>query len=145
MTYVVLVTLLILIQYLIFMMQAGAARGKSGLKAPAVTGNEVYERAARVQINTLEQMAITLPAVIFLYDLVLRDGGADRPTIQHVLNTLQKRAYFYSGYVAVSLVYVFIRFFILYSPGGYLNASYGSWVERIIFLPGHIFSFIKLS
>jgi tetratricopeptide (TPR) repeat protein len=65
--------------------------------------------------------------------------------MKHLLNTLQKRAYFYSGYVAVSLVYVFIRFFIFYSPGGYLNASYGSLVERIIYLPGHIFSFIKLA
>jgi tetratricopeptide (TPR) repeat protein len=62
-----------------------------------------------------------------------------------VITTLQKRAYFYSGYVAVSLVYVFIRFFIFYSPGGYLNASYGSLVERIIYLPGHIFSFIELA
>jgi tetratricopeptide (TPR) repeat protein len=92
-----------------------------------------------------KEMAITLPAIALLYDLVLRDGGADRPTIQHVLNTLQKRARFYSGYVAVSLVYLFIRFVIFSSPGGYLNASYGSLVERIMYLPGHIFSFIELA
>ena len=92
-----------------------------------------------------KEMAITLPAIIFLYDVVLRDGERNRLTIQHVLNTLQKRTHFYSGYVAVSLVYVFIRFFILSSPGGYLNSSYGSLVERIIYLPGHIFSFIKLA
>ena len=92
-----------------------------------------------------KEMAITLPAIILLYDVVLRDGEGDRLTIQHVLNTLEKRAYFYSGYVAVSLVYVFIRFFILYSPGGYLNPSYGSLVERIIYLPGHIFNFIELA
>ncbi len=47
--------------------------------------------------------------------------SADPITIKHVLNTLKKRAYFYSGYVAVSLVYVFIRFFILYNPGEYLK------------------------
>ena len=35
--------------------------------------------------------------------------------------------------------------FILYSPGGYLNSSYGSLIERLIYLPGHIFSFIKLA
>jgi tetratricopeptide (TPR) repeat protein len=92
-----------------------------------------------------KEMAITLPTVILLYDVVLRDGQRDRLTIQHLLNTLEKRAYFYSGYVAVSLVYVFIRFFILYNPGGYLNASYGSLVERLIYLPGHIFSFIELA
>ena len=92
-----------------------------------------------------KEMAITLPAVILLYDIVLRDGARDRLTIHHVLTTLQKRAYFYSGFVAVSLVYVFIRFIILSSPGGYLNASHGSLVERIIYLPGHIFSFIELA
>ena len=68
-------------------------------------------------------MAITLPAVILLYDIVLRDGAQDRLTISQVLTTLQKRAYLYSGFVAVSLVYLSIRFFILSSPGGYLNAS----------------------
>jgi tetratricopeptide (TPR) repeat protein len=92
-----------------------------------------------------KEIAITLPAVILLYDVVLRGDERDSTTIQHVLNTLQKRAYFYSGYAAVSMAYVFIRFFILYSPGGYLNYSYGSLVERIIYLPGHIFSFIKLA
>ena len=65
--------------------------------------------------------------------------------MKHVLNTLQKKAYFYSGYVAVSLVYIVIRFFVLASPGGYLNSSYGSLIDRIIYLPGHIFSFIELA
>jgi len=92
-----------------------------------------------------KEMAITLPAVILLYDIVLRDGPLDRLTIHQVFTTLQKRAYFYSGFVAVSLVYLFIRFFILYSPGGYLNASYGSLIKRIMYLPGHIFSFIELA
>jgi len=92
-----------------------------------------------------KEMAITLPAIILLYDLVLRDGERDPKTIQHLFTTLKKRAYFYSGFVAVSLVYGFIRFFIIYPPGGYLKSSYGSLVERIIYLPGHIFSFIKLA
>jgi len=92
-----------------------------------------------------KEMAITLPAIILLYDFVLRDGERNRLTIKNLLNTLEKRAYFYSGYVAVSLVYLFIRFFIFVSPGGYLNASYGSLIKRIIYLPGHIFSFIELT
>ena len=92
-----------------------------------------------------KEMAITLPAIILLYDLVLRDGARDAKTIQHLLTTLKKRAYFYSGFVVVSLVYVLIRFFIIYPSGGYLKPSHGSLVERIIYLPGHIFSFIKLA
>ena len=63
MQYVSLVTLLLVIQYLIFTMMVGAARGKSGIKAPAVTGDEQFERAYRVQMNTLEQLVMTLPAL----------------------------------------------------------------------------------
>ncbi|MDH5173324.1 MAG: MAPEG family protein [Gammaproteobacteria bacterium] len=63
MQYVSLVTLLLVIQYMIFTMMVGAARSKSGIKAPAVTGDENFERAYRVQMNTLEQLVMTLPAL----------------------------------------------------------------------------------
>lgn len=63
MTYVALITLLILIQYFYFAMRAGGARGKGDVQAPAMTGDENFERALRVQLNTLEQLAITLPAL----------------------------------------------------------------------------------
>jgi uncharacterized membrane protein YecN with MAPEG domain len=63
MEYVALVTLLLLVQYLTFSILVGAARGKSGIKAPAVTGDEGFERAYRVQMNTLEQLVLTLPAL----------------------------------------------------------------------------------
>ncbi len=63
MQYVSLVTLLLVIQYLIFMLMVGAARSKSGIKAPAVTGDEQFERAYRVQMNTMEQLVMTLPAM----------------------------------------------------------------------------------
>jgi glutathione S-transferase len=60
---VALVTLLLVCQYVAFMMLCGAARSKSGIKAPAVTGDDNFERAYRVQMNTLEQLVITLPAM----------------------------------------------------------------------------------
>jgi uncharacterized membrane protein YecN with MAPEG domain len=63
MEYVALVTLLLLLQYLTFSILVGAARGKSGIKAPAVTGDAEFERAYRVQMNTLEQLVLTLPAL----------------------------------------------------------------------------------
>lgn len=63
MAYVALVTLIILIQYFFFVMQAGMARGKDKVVAPATTGDEMYERKSRVQMNTLEQLMITLPAI----------------------------------------------------------------------------------
>ena len=63
MAYVALITLLILIQYLFFVLQAGFARNQETTAAPATTGDEIYERKLRVQVNTLEQLIITLPAI----------------------------------------------------------------------------------
>jgi glutathione S-transferase len=53
----------------------GQARTKHGIKAPAVTGNEHFERAYRVQMNTVEQMVFFLPA-LWLYALLVSDVGA---------------------------------------------------------------------
>ena len=42
----------------------GRARLRYHVKAPAVTGDEHFERAYRVQMNTLEQLIIFLPALL---------------------------------------------------------------------------------
>ena len=63
MAFVALVTSLILCQYVVFMGLCGKARAESGLLAPAVVGDESFERAYRVQMNTLEQMVVTIPAM----------------------------------------------------------------------------------
>lgn len=60
---VALVGLLALLQYLVFGALVGRARGKYGVKAPAVTGHEVFERYFRVQQNTLELLVAFLPAL----------------------------------------------------------------------------------
>jgi hypothetical protein len=41
----------------------GRARGKYRVAAPATTGHEMFERAFRVQMNTLENTVIFLPAL----------------------------------------------------------------------------------
>jgi glutathione S-transferase len=41
----------------------GRARTRYGIKAPAVTGHEMFERAYRIQMNTLENAAMMLPAL----------------------------------------------------------------------------------
>ena len=64
MSYVIIVTVLLLIQYTFFAMRAGQARGKGEVKAPAVSGDENFERSLRIQINTLEQLIITIPAML---------------------------------------------------------------------------------
>jgi len=43
--------------------RVGMARVKHGVKAPAMTGHEIFERHSRVQGNTLEQLVIFLPAM----------------------------------------------------------------------------------
>ena len=63
MSYVHLVALLAILQFILFSILVGQARGKYGIKAPAMTGNEHFERAARVQMNTLEQLVCFLPAL----------------------------------------------------------------------------------
>jgi len=92
-----------------------------------------------------KEMAITLPAMILLYDLVLRDTGRRGPIFKHLQEILKRRISFYAGFAAVGLIYLGLRFFIFYSPQESLKASAGSLFERIIYLPGHIFSFIRLA
>ncbi len=52
MAYVDIVTVLAVLQFLVFGFQVGGARGKYGVKAPATTGNEIFERVFRIQQNT---------------------------------------------------------------------------------------------
>lgn len=63
MGYVDLVAVLAVLQLVFFSVLVGRARGRYGVKAPAVAGNEMFERAYRVQMNTLELMVAFLPAL----------------------------------------------------------------------------------
>jgi glutathione S-transferase len=73
--YTAAVTLIALLVYFYTVGAVGRARAQYGVKAPAVTGNEHFERAYRVQMNTLEQMALFLPA-LWLYATYVSDRGA---------------------------------------------------------------------
>ena len=55
---------LALVQFLFFLMAVGKARGTYKVAAPATTGNEVFERYFRVQMNTLELLVIFVPSII---------------------------------------------------------------------------------
>ena len=63
MAYVDIVTALAVLQFLVFGFRVGTARGRYGVKAPATTGNETFERYFRVQQNTLEQLIVFLPGL----------------------------------------------------------------------------------
>lgn len=63
MVWIDLVAVLAVLQFLFFGVMVGSARAKFGVNAPAITGHPMFERAYRVQMNTLELMVAFLPAL----------------------------------------------------------------------------------
>ena len=63
MEYISVVTMLAVIEYMIFTALTGRARVKYAVQAPATTGHEIFERYYRVQQNTVEQLLIFLPSL----------------------------------------------------------------------------------
>jgi glutathione S-transferase len=55
---------LALVQFLFFCFAVGRARGTYKVAAPATTGNEMFERYFRVQMNTLELLIIFVPSIL---------------------------------------------------------------------------------
>jgi uncharacterized membrane protein YecN with MAPEG domain len=70
------VTALALLEYMVFAMRVGMSRDKLGVAAPAISGNETFERLYRVQLNTVEQLVIFLPALWIFGTLVSAPIGA---------------------------------------------------------------------
>jgi uncharacterized MAPEG superfamily protein len=64
MNYVHIVAVLAILQFLFFGILVGRARAKHGVKPPASAGHELFERAFRVHMNTLEQLVAFLPAFL---------------------------------------------------------------------------------
>ena len=63
MPFVAIVTVLALLQFLVLGFQVARARARFGVRAPATSGHEVFERHFRVQMNTLEQLVMFLPTL----------------------------------------------------------------------------------
>jgi glutathione S-transferase len=77
--YVALVSLLSLLVYAWMSIRVGQARMKSGVHAPAMTGDEGLERAIRAHLNTLEWLPIFLVSLwlfaLFWNPLVAAGAG----------------------------------------------------------------------
>ena len=71
-----LITVLTVFLQVWMMMIVGRARGKFGIEAPAITGNPDFERAFRVQANTLESTMMFLPALWVFATYVSNSWGA---------------------------------------------------------------------
>jgi glutathione S-transferase len=70
-----LVTLLAILVYFYSSVMVSQARGKFGVKLPAISGNPDFERVFRAQMNTLEWMPIFLPS-LWLFAIYISDGIA---------------------------------------------------------------------
>jgi glutathione S-transferase len=70
-----LVTCLALLLYFLTSVQVAKARGRFGIKAPAVSGDPDFERIFRVQMNTLEWLPIFLPS-LWLFAIYISDAIA---------------------------------------------------------------------
>ena len=70
------ITVLILIQTLFFGFEVGKARGKYKIKAPAVSGDEMFDRHYRIHQNTIEQIVIFIPSLwLFGYFVHMNIGA----------------------------------------------------------------------
>ncbi|MFM7066867.1 MAG: MAPEG family protein [Gammaproteobacteria bacterium] len=86
---------LTLLQALAFGVLVGRARGKYGVKAPATTGHEMFDRYYRVQMNTLELLVLLIPAAYLAVDTL----GATITAVA-VAVYLLGRVLYLRGYVA---------------------------------------------
>ena len=73
--YTALVTLASVLFYGYLGVRVARARGQYDIVAPATTGHPIFERIYRVQMNTLEWMAIYLPC-LWLFGLYVSDAAA---------------------------------------------------------------------
>lgn len=76
MAIVAIVAVLAILEYMVFSMLVGRARGTYGVEAPATSGHEVFDRYYRVQQNTLEQLVAFLPGLWVFASYVSPPWGA---------------------------------------------------------------------
>ena len=70
-----LVTLLAIAFYFFTAGNVSRVRTKTGVKVPAISGHPDFDRAFRIQMNTLEWMPIVLPA-LWLFAIYVGDAVA---------------------------------------------------------------------
>jgi tetratricopeptide (TPR) repeat protein len=92
-----------------------------------------------------KEMAITLPLIIVLYDLTFTGDRGPALSLKSVLGTIWSRWRFYAGYAGIGLFYLVLRFVVFINPAEGGKPDFGSLFERLLYLPSHIFSFIRLT
>lgn len=93
MDWVIIVTVLALLQYTLFGVQVGAMRAKHDAKAPAISGAPEFERMFRVHYNTMEQLVILLPVMWIYAHIVNPTWAAGFGSIYLVARFIYRSAY----------------------------------------------------
>ncbi|MEL7538556.1 MAG: MAPEG family protein [Pseudomonadota bacterium] len=75
MKFVAIVAVLNLANYILVLLSVGRARRIYGVPAPATTGAPEFERALRIQQNSLEQLIVFVPS-LFLFATYIDPVGA---------------------------------------------------------------------
>jgi len=124
MLYVEVVIALALVEFTLFGLAVARARERYHVPAPATTGNEVFERYFRVQMNTLEQLVVFVPSILLF-------------------------AHYVNGYLAAALGVLFIIGRALYFRG-YVRSPEGrhlgftlSGIPNLILLLGGLIGAIR--
>lgn len=93
MEFVAIVIVLALMQYFVFGMLVGKARGTYEVHAPAMSGHPIFERYYRVHQNTLEMIVMFIPAIVLFSYLVRPDIAAAIGAVYLVGRVIYLRAY----------------------------------------------------
>ena len=84
---------LALLQFFIFGGLVGRARVKSGVNAPAMSGDPIFERYFRVHYNTMEQLVVFIPGMLLFGYYVNTTAAAVLGLVFIVGRTIYLRAY----------------------------------------------------
>lgn len=90
---VALVILLALAEFVALGILVGRARGKYGVKAPATTGHEMFERWFRVHYNTMELLVVFVPSIWLFGIYVNPQLGAALGAVYLVGRVMYVRSY----------------------------------------------------
>ena len=90
---VAIVVLLALLEFVAFGLLVGRARGMYGVKAPATSGHEVFERHFRVHYNTMELLVVFVPSIWLFALYVSPQWGAALGAVYLVGRIVYFRSY----------------------------------------------------
>jgi tetratricopeptide (TPR) repeat protein len=92
-----------------------------------------------------KEMAITLPVIVLFYDIFIRQAPGGDGFVPRIVQKLKRRIFLYLGYAAVSIFYLSLNFIIITKAVDGQQFGYDNIGERLLYLPDHIFNFIRLA